>query len=426
MTNETNNSSASPASGSVAVDLDKLEALANAADQGEGEHIYTHPRDSNKWQANAQWHYAASPDAFRALIALARSNSPAGSTQQSNEQAFLAHWDSVCNDYGFASQFNTAYKAAQSAWSAACRFRAQGGNTSDNGTSGAASTASVAALEGLTKHPIPDGNWNLIDYYKAEDVEHLFSAAGSPAQSEKFADWLAREMPAGTVIADPAWWAPRILRAAGSASPAAATLTELPPLPEPKYAADDLTDIFTADQMRAYGRVVLAHAGVGQGKPDGWIAPAYITGELTSVAFRDIETARAVCADGEPTPFYLAAPSSEDVRNAAPWISVDEHLPEKQCLAVYVTPSGKQRMIRAKYVRQFQEEASGDEMDQCETEYNEADDTNYLKAGWLECIDNWGEYSSCYVTEGVVTHWMPLPTPPAAAQSASDANGGDK
>ena len=28
-----------------------------------------------------------------------------------------------------------------------------------------------------------------------------------------FAAWLAREMPAGTVVADPLWWAPRIARA---------------------------------------------------------------------------------------------------------------------------------------------------------------------------------------------------------------------
>ena len=31
--------------------------------------------------------------------------------------------------------------------------------------------------------------------------------------SETFAEWLSREMPAGTVISDPAWWAPRIERA---------------------------------------------------------------------------------------------------------------------------------------------------------------------------------------------------------------------
>ncbi|SER56515.1 hypothetical protein SAMN05216409_1533 [Pseudomonas lutea] len=35
--------------------------------------------------------------------------------------------------------------------------------------------------------------------------------------SEQFAEWLKREMPAGTVISDPEWWAPRIFKAARSA-----------------------------------------------------------------------------------------------------------------------------------------------------------------------------------------------------------------
>lgn len=53
------------------------------------------------------------------------------------------------------------------------------------------------------------------------DVQSLLATkpAGVP---EGFADRLSREMPAGTVIADPAWWAPRILRAIGAA-PAAPT-----------------------------------------------------------------------------------------------------------------------------------------------------------------------------------------------------------
>lgn len=42
------------------------------------------------------------------------------------------------------------------------------------------------------------------------------------------------------------------LRAALASRPAGEV--ELPPLPEPKYAADDLTDIYTADQLRAYGQ----------------------------------------------------------------------------------------------------------------------------------------------------------------------------
>lgn len=93
------------------------------------------------------------------------------------------------------------------------------------------------------------------------------------------------------------------------------------------------------------------------------------------------------------------------------WTSVGEMLPMTECLAVYVTPGGKKRIIRAKYAHKFKIEAGGD--DDCETEYNEDDDTFYLKEGWLECIDNWGEYSSCYVVEGVVTQWMPLPDLPA-------------
>jgi hypothetical protein len=31
--------------------------------------------------------------------------------------------------------------------------------------------------------------------------------------SESFEQWLAREMPAGTVISDPLWWAPKIRKA---------------------------------------------------------------------------------------------------------------------------------------------------------------------------------------------------------------------
>lgn len=117
----------------------------------------------------------------------------------------------------------------------------------------------------------------------------------------------------------------------------------------------------------------------------------------------------------------LASKEAAAAEAPSQWISVDERLPEKECLAVYVTPNGKQRLIRAKYVRQFQIEAEGD--DQCETEYNDDDDTFYIKAGWLECIDNWGEYSSCYVTEGTVTHWMPLPAAPQ--QSTQGEKGGD-
>lgn len=44
-----------------------LRGLAEAA-EGNGEHIYTHPRDSNKWRENEAWHRAASPGAVLHLL----------------------------------------------------------------------------------------------------------------------------------------------------------------------------------------------------------------------------------------------------------------------------------------------------------------------------------------------------------------------
>ena len=38
-------------------------------------------------------------------------------------------------------------------------------------------------------------------------------ARDAVTDGEKFADWLAREMPSGTIIGNPYWWAPRIIRA---------------------------------------------------------------------------------------------------------------------------------------------------------------------------------------------------------------------
>lgn len=36
---------------------------------------------------------------------------------------------------------------------------------------------------------------------------------------QDFADWIAREIPPGTVISNPAWWAPKIYRAMLPAAP---------------------------------------------------------------------------------------------------------------------------------------------------------------------------------------------------------------
>ncbi|SPZ07622.1 Uncharacterised protein [Pseudomonas luteola] len=47
--------------------------------------------------------------------------------------------------------------------------------------------------------------------------------------SEEFAEWLKREMPAGTVISDPEWWAPRILKAARTAPAEPVIWVDIPP-----------------------------------------------------------------------------------------------------------------------------------------------------------------------------------------------------
>ena len=103
-----------------------------------------------------------------------------------------------------------------------------------------------------------------------------------PNVREQFTEWLAREMPAGTVIGNPRWWAPKIIRAFHDyrtiarerdklTSPGAA---ELPDLPD-SYGDHCVTDSvrtmrepgYTADQMRAYAQAALnARAG-----GDGWL-----------------------------------------------------------------------------------------------------------------------------------------------------------
>ena len=91
------------------------------------------------------------------------------------------------------------------------------------------------------------------------------------------------------------------------------------------------------------------------------------------------------------------------------WISVRKAIPPngRKVLATYLNSYKNRRIITAQYFRRFEVESSGEngEFD----EYRKEDDTYYVCEGWYECVDNWNEYSSFYVTEGTVTHWMELP-----------------
>lgn len=94
------------------------------------------------------------------------------------------------------------------------------------------------------------------------------------------------------------------------------------------------------------------------------------------------------------------------------WISVNERLPEcgKKVLATYKNEYGKDRTICAMYAERHKIESTSNE--DCDDEYSEELDNYFIKEGWYEVIENWPDYSSVVVHEGVVTHWMPLPDAP--------------
>ena len=99
------------------------------------------------------------------------------------------------------------------------------------------------------------------------------------------------------------------------------------------------------------------------------------------------------------------------------WISVEDRLPEVQCVATYLNGSGKRRRIMAEYFRRYTVEANMDDSSEGVSEYCEEKDTYFYAEGWWERIDNWEDYSFIVVHEGEITHWMPLPSPPIEAKT---------
>jgi hypothetical protein len=108
--------------------------------------------------------------------------------------------------------------------------------------------------------------------------------------------------------------------------------------------------------------------------------------------------------------------SAEQQGVADGWQLVRDQPPEsgRTVLACYINRSGMNRTIRAQYVKAWTIEADdvADPDIEC-VEYSEQDDCYYLAQGWYECIDNLDEYCRVAVTEGQITHWMPLPAAPA-------------
>ncbi len=102
-----------------------------------------------------------------------------------------------------------------------------------------------------------------------------------------------------------------------------------------------------------------------------------------------------------------------------PWIPVGERLPESErtVLAYYLNSHGKVRRIRAEYIAAKTKGADDGWDSDCDADYDEATDQSYWPCGWYEVMDNWDGLTHVAVTEGDVTHWMPLPAAPATADS---------
>ena len=117
---------------------------------------------------------------------------------------------------------------------------------------------------------------------------------------------------------------------------------------------------------------------------------------------------------------YYPAPQDQDAKDAPDaWTSVKAAMPQSgvTVLAYYKNRNGFERRIRAKWTAAKTVEANAE---YGWGEYDEAADAYWTPEGWYECIDNWDEYSSVMVSEGEVTHWMPLPPAPQDQDAKMD------
>ena len=112
-----------------------------------------------------------------------------------------------------------------------------------------------------------------------------------------------------------------------------------------------------------------------------------------------------------------------DTQPAAPpveqgWRHVDEEMPKSgvPVIALITNPLGKTRRIRAAYAATNTLPLDSEAEDDAAT-YDEATDTYYCSEGWYET----NEYEETHWrVEDPVTHWMPLPSPPAPVDQKAD------
>ena len=94
------------------------------------------------------------------------------------------------------------------------------------------------------------------------------------------------------------------------------------------------------------------------------------------------------------------------------WVSVEDRLPKahKVVIATFKNERGNSRTVCGYYIRRFETVSEGEDGFE---EYCEEKDEYFCCEGWYENIENWDEYTAVHVSEGKITHWMPLPEPPS-------------
>ena len=125
-----------------------------------------------------------------------------------------------------------------------------------------------------------------------------------------------------------------------------------------------------------------------------------------SLEFLDDVIDAAIASIQESEVKLSAVPAQELVKQES-WLPIETAPKGKKIIVKYKNACEKDRTVFAKYIERFTEESTYES--DCD-EYNDNDDTHYLKEGWVELIDNWDEFSSVYFdSANIPTGWMPAP-----------------
>ena len=124
---------------------------------------------------------------------------------------------------------------------------------------------------------------------------------------------------------------------------------------------------------------------------------------------RIMQRIRKVCTSHMSNQSYMDEQIERILCHELKWRDVEEEPVEhgKSVLAYYINDYGKKRIIKARYVGKFEKENYSNEY--LDADYDKETDNYYCPEGWYEDIDNWGDFNSVMVSEGVITYWMPLP-----------------